>query len=430
MGDLARLSRRKRAVFATLLVIASSLASAAVIELGLRALLPYYFSDESRLANVPGRYRYRNAHADVLVEINRFGLRGPEPALRKAAGTVRVLAIGDSTTWGEMLEFEDTYSEVAARILNAAGGPRYEFLNLSRPGAGLLQYLDYWRQAGSKLHPDVVVIGFFVGNDFYSVVNPYVAVSREPRRFDAVRSRLRQLRRLVAFRLAAIHQLRLHWRREPADIFELWYGTGEARARYNPLHEENLMRQAARVGVPPQVVRERLARIPPDLLRQALRFEVEASLVAAAVLHPASARESLAMSDPKVLASCRAAMEVLDRLIAEIRAAGALPVILAIPRREQVAAEYADDLRALGFDVPADAANRTLPQDYLADYARRASVPLVDPLPALREEQLRGSEPLYYPYDVHLTPAGNRVLGECLARTLAGLARDAGAQGR
>jgi hypothetical protein len=94
-------------------------------------------------------------------------------------------------------------------MLEANGGARYEALNLSRPGAGLLDYLDYWRQAGARFGPDIVVIGFFVGNDFYSVVNPYVAAGRQPERFAAIRSWLRQLRRLAAFRLAAIHQLRI-----------------------------------------------------------------------------------------------------------------------------------------------------------------------------------------------------------------------------
>lgn len=406
-----------------LLLVSSGVATAIVIELVLRTLLPYHFSDSSRLANVPGRYRYRNAHADVIVEINRFGLRGPEPTPRKAAGTVRVLALGDSTTWGEMLAFPDTYAEVAARTLNESGTTRYEALNLSRSGAGLREYLDYWRKAGVRLEPDIVVVGFFVGNDFYSVINPYVAVSRPPQRFEAVQSRLRELRRLIAFRLAAIHQLRIGLRQEPTDIFELWYGRGEARARLNPLHEQNLFRQAERVGVAASVVRERLARIPPDLLQQARRFELEASLFAAAVLHPASAREALAMSDPKVLAACRAAMSVLDVLIAEIRAAGATPVLLAIPRREQVAPRYAADLERLGFELLPDASRARAPQDYLADYARRTGVSFVDPLPALQEANRGGSPPLYFPYDVHLTAAGNRVMGESLAREIARVER-------
>lgn len=424
--DLAGLSRRKRAVFATLLVITSSLATAAVIELSLRALLPYYFSDDSRLANVPGLYRYRNAHADVLVEINRFGLRGPEPALRKVAGTVRVLALGDSTTWGEMLEFPDTYPEVAARILNETGPSRHEFLNLSRPGAGLREYLDYWRKAGTRFNPDIVVIGFFVGNDFYSVVNPYVLSPPRGGRLEQLRSRLRQLRRLIAFRVAAFHRLRLLSRGEPFDIMELWYGRGESRARLNPLHEQNLLRQAERMGLASDVVRRRLAKLPPDLLQQALRFDLEASLFAAAVLHPASPREALAMSDPKVLAACQAAMRVLDELIGEIRAAGATPVLLAIPRREQVAARYAADLETLGFELLLNASLARAPQEYLAEHATRAGVPFVDPLPALQEADRRGATLLYFPYDVHLTAAGNRVLGECLAREIAVLVAQRG----
>ena len=55
-------------------------------------------------------------------------------------------------------------------------------------------------------------------------------------------------------------------------------------------------------------------------------------------------------------------------------------------------------------------------RDRLLESAERVGVPAVDPRPALVDAAPGGR--LYYRRDWHLNPAGNRVLGEELARAL------------
>lgn len=90
------------------------------------------------------------------VRVNALGLRGPELAREKPRGERRVLAVGDSFTFGEGVADADTWP---ARLERTLGGPRVA--NLGVLGYGLDQQLLRLRQTGLALDPDVVVLAPF-----------------------------------------------------------------------------------------------------------------------------------------------------------------------------------------------------------------------------------------------------------------------------
>jgi hypothetical protein len=83
---------------------------------------------------------------------------------RKPAGTLRVLALGDSHTQGYEVRQESTYSSVLERYL-ARRGVRAEVLNAGVSGFSTAEALAYLENEGYKYQPDVVVLGFFA-NDY------------------------------------------------------------------------------------------------------------------------------------------------------------------------------------------------------------------------------------------------------------------------
>ncbi len=90
------------------------------------------------------------------VHSNSTGLRGTrEYAYHKAPGTVRVLTIGDSFTFGSCVRDEETFS---ARLEQRG---RCEVINMGVQGYGTDQiYLRYLLE-GRKYNADHVVLGFF-----------------------------------------------------------------------------------------------------------------------------------------------------------------------------------------------------------------------------------------------------------------------------
>ncbi len=98
--------------------------------------------------------------ADVFgpgsVNSNSEGLRGTtEFTLEKPAGKTRVLAFGDSFTFGDEVADGETWVARLQELLPAA-----EVLNFGVHGYGHDQMLVYLREEGVRYQPDLVLLGF------------------------------------------------------------------------------------------------------------------------------------------------------------------------------------------------------------------------------------------------------------------------------
>jgi lysophospholipase L1-like esterase len=108
------------------------------------------------------------------VTTNSFGHRDREIERRKPAGGFRVLAVGDSVTFGHAVNAEEAWPECLERRLAARFPAReIEVVNTAVPGNSAFQeYFDLERAL--VLEPDAVVIQFVL-ND---VLEPYMVFRR------------------------------------------------------------------------------------------------------------------------------------------------------------------------------------------------------------------------------------------------------------
>lgn len=80
-------------------------------------------------------------------------------SVRKPPGQIRILSIGDSTTFGLYVKHTETYTHVAEQILQSRlENPRIEFINAGVPGYTLFQAWRYLVTKGTTLDPDLVLI--------------------------------------------------------------------------------------------------------------------------------------------------------------------------------------------------------------------------------------------------------------------------------
>jgi len=105
-----------------------------------------------------------NGRADltgVPVAINSYGLRGDEVTLPKPPRTFRIVAVGDSITFGYGIPVSDTFVKILERRLNerAHGEARYEVLNGATLGGALNDYYHFLSQKAAILQPDMILIG-------------------------------------------------------------------------------------------------------------------------------------------------------------------------------------------------------------------------------------------------------------------------------
>jgi len=100
----------------------------------------------------------RGNHSSTDVRTNAVGLRGPE---LRDDGSIRVLALGDSCTWGWRVDEADAYPAVLQRLLDRrAGAGRFQVLNAGAPGYNSLQGVRYLADRGVTLRPGIIIAGF------------------------------------------------------------------------------------------------------------------------------------------------------------------------------------------------------------------------------------------------------------------------------
>jgi hypothetical protein len=165
------------------LVLAGILVAFVVAEIAVRMfdLAPAEFYTYDRHTGwkiKPGAYGWQTHEGNALIEANSDGFRGPEYAVEKPPGTLRVAVLGDSFTEAQHVPFEDTFCAVAQRDLQAQcpfavggeGRPQrlftnVEVMNFGCDGYGTTQELEILRHWVWRYSPDVVVLAFFNGND-------------------------------------------------------------------------------------------------------------------------------------------------------------------------------------------------------------------------------------------------------------------------
>ena len=111
-----------------------------------------------------GWYHQKNKDAihthqsyEVRIRTNQDGFRSMrEYAEEKPAGVTRILALGDSFTFGFGVEDAENFPAVLE-----AAHPDLEAINLGVAGYGVDQILMAYREIGAHYHPDYVVISIF-----------------------------------------------------------------------------------------------------------------------------------------------------------------------------------------------------------------------------------------------------------------------------
>ena len=98
---------------------------------------------------------------------NSQGFRDRERTFERIAGAPRVLAVGDSITWGAGVSYDETFTALLERSLQTTA-PGAEVINVGVPGWGPHEEFHLLKVYGIRLQPDVVLLNFFVGNDIHN----------------------------------------------------------------------------------------------------------------------------------------------------------------------------------------------------------------------------------------------------------------------
>jgi lysophospholipase L1-like esterase len=164
-------------------LVALGLAEALVRALDLGPSFQVVFRESIQAsANSLLDYELRPGARDGAQRISSDGLRDEEAVRPKPQGVFRVVAVGDSVTYGSGGERGLGWVERLEELLAeqaAPDAPRYEVWNLGVPGYNAAQAIERLRTAGLPLEPDAIV---------------YAYVLNDPQAFSLEGAALRQMR--------------------------------------------------------------------------------------------------------------------------------------------------------------------------------------------------------------------------------------------
>jgi hypothetical protein len=98
-------------------------------------------------------------------ETNNFGFNDRDYELQKAPGTYRILVIGDSYNWAGGRP--NNYVTLLRKKFNQRYGKgKVEVINAGYPNTQTAQQLALLKKYALQYNPDMVILGFYVGNDY------------------------------------------------------------------------------------------------------------------------------------------------------------------------------------------------------------------------------------------------------------------------
>lgn len=114
---------------------------------------------------------------DFDYQHNSLGFRDVERSLTKPSDTFRILALGDSFTYGAGAKFDETYPAILEKLLNQRNGkhPKIEIIRAGISRAFPEMERKVLETYGMKFSPDMIMVGF-LPNDIVDTVMAEEAV--------------------------------------------------------------------------------------------------------------------------------------------------------------------------------------------------------------------------------------------------------------
>jgi len=156
-----------------LLLFISLVTAILLLEILLRVMLPapivWKYPQESYIFDPEiGHWMEGNQRAfthDKVVITNSQGLRDIEYPGKAPAGTRRILALGDSQTFGNGLDQSDTWPRQLETLRNSKNDSMtYQVVNSGLPASDTWQHEIIMKRMLEIYHPDAVILGFYVND--------------------------------------------------------------------------------------------------------------------------------------------------------------------------------------------------------------------------------------------------------------------------
>lgn len=367
-------------VFVLLLGIVMGVSGSFVLDRGLDILFTRLGYFKALVPNVFERFDTSEFHATSTTSSQ--GIRNEEVTVPKPKNVFRVLALGDSFTFGWGVNLEESWPKLLEKRLSLPG-KSVEVINAGAPGANIRDLRFICRAYQDWFDVDAIVVGFYFDNLYQSAA-----------RWSAMNMVIRTIKDLWPT-LTKLHEPVLgvrYWGPIPPGSrivsSEVWKNDSADFLKRNP---------------------QALGRLAPTVRPDIVSGKLNPGVFYLAIQDPLyfmyvvndSERDFAMQSTAKSLARFERRCGKRD-----------IPVIMVgIPSQEIVSTYYHPFKKELGYVVDERLVSVSI-DDYLVPLMHRFGYQYISAVTNFRSD---GCETCYYPYDSHFTKEGNRRLVEIIA---------------
>jgi hypothetical protein len=414
LGAAPRTDTMRASTRATLAVLALGIVGALAVGEGLVRVAARWSPTVRDLA-VPAREREPQAFASLEAFLaskptqvvphrnwfnywnNALGLNDVEFAIPKPPGRFRILALGDSFTFGLVPYPYAVMTLLEARLRDRCPGTDLEVLNFGIGGTQVRDYRILAALALERYEPEFVLVNFYAGNDAPNVFR----LVHEPRRERSVL----EVSRLWMF---------------GRNTLRLWRGVDDLGAGRSPSTRPagGVVPRGGEPVDPARHVSERDPALTGPIFTDDAWVAIQAEEM----------RRFYRPADPAVVdRAWEPILGDLETIRAEVGRRGRRVALTVYPSALQVIPAELTGLvaelrrRPRYAMLSVDALDPALPNRQLARYCQRAALSCLDLTPVFVDASHASADALYKQRDAHWTIRGNRIAAEAQAEFLAGL---------
>ncbi len=337
-----------------------------------------------------------------VVETNSLGIRDREVEKPKKADHYRIIAVGDSYTYGWGVNIEDTWlRRLEQRI--SLNGRTVETVNLGKPGTGPPFYAEITRTVVPLLEPDLILVGILQGNDI---------ASSGAEGLEQVGSGLIRWTRLLYpnfVRTVEMMQLsrsleKRTQERPPEKT------TAEDNARWSANTAKEFYEKMTAEE------KERFAQLDTEVKQAFFDGMLNPYMIDLALKNKHIYTLTLKPEDPWIQQCIGNMAKALQIIKSVANQSGARVAVVSIPDGPYVNEVAWKNIQRVGFDVVPEMLTSEAPDKVIQMACEKAGMPCFTVSEAFRE---RRQEPdLFFTLDGHLTAKGHQLLAETLAPKL------------
>lgn len=340
---------------------------------------------------------YASIDFSYTAYINSLGLRDREIP-RERSNAFRIIAIGDSYTYGWGINIEQTWLRLLEQNLKAAG-LNVETINLGKPGSGPPDYAKLAEKAIPLLRPDLVIVGILQGNDL-AAAGPEVTQEVKNSVLNAVRRIYPNFVRMMEdMRLKRDLAFRTQERppeKSSAEDNRKW-AANTAQEFFNKMSPEN---------------RARFESLEPKVKEAFLSGNLNPYMIDLALQNENIYSFTLKLDDPWIKSCMERMGDQLRRIKTVADHYQAHMTVLSIPDGPYVNANAFRNIQRIGYKNTPEMLTSDAPDKGIQSACDRAGASFLQVTQTFRDHK---DEPnLFFELDGHLTANGHRLFADAI----------------